>query len=77
MRGGLMLTGIVAAVAALVGVTLVAVTIEGQREPADAATDRPKPGPAHTASVSGLDEAVRELDLIRPALPFSTGAPRR
>ena len=69
MRGGLMLTGIVAAAAALVVVALFAVTIEGQRGPADAATDAPKPGPVHTASLSGVDEAVRELDLIRPAKP--------
>ena len=69
MRGGLMLTGIVAAAAALVVVALFAVTIDGQREPADAATDAPKPGPVHTASLSGVDEAVRELDLIRPAKP--------
>jgi peroxiredoxin len=69
MRGRLMLTGIVVAAAALVGVAIFGVTIEGQRERAAAATDGPNRGPVHTASVSGVDEAVRELDLIRPARP--------
>jgi peroxiredoxin len=71
MRGMLMLTGIVAAGAAVVGVALLAVLSEGQLEPASASTD-PGASAVPTASVaqaSALDQAARELDLIRPSKP--------
>lgn len=69
MRGRLMLTGALMAGAALIGVALFAVTTEGQREPASASTEATNRAPVYTASVSGVDEAVRELDLIRPSKP--------
>src|SRR5262245_56835851 len=55
MRGTLILTGMAAAGAALVVVALFA-----------ALTDGPSASVAHA---SGIDEAARELDLIRPARP--------
>ncbi len=69
MRGGLIVTGAVMASAALVGVALLFVMTEGQREPASASTEAANPAPVYTASVSGVDEAARELDLIRPSKP--------
>jgi peroxiredoxin len=74
MRGKLMLTGMVAAGAAVVGVALPAVLSEGELEPASASTAAAAPGtsPVRTASVaqaSTLDQAARELDLIRPSRP--------
>jgi peroxiredoxin len=64
-----MLTGALMAGAALIGVALFAVTTEGQREPAYASTEATNRAPVYTASVSGVDEAARELDLIRPSKP--------
>ena len=55
MRGTLMLTGTAVAGAALVVGALFAVLTEGPR--------------ASVAHASGIDEAARELDLIRPARP--------
>jgi len=55
MRGALILSGSAAAVAALVAVALFAALTEGPR--------------ANVAHASGIDEAARELDLIRPARP--------
>jgi len=55
MRGALILSGSAAAVAALVVVALFAALTEGPR--------------ANVAHASGIDEAARELDLIRPARP--------
>ena len=69
MRGKLMLTGAVAAGAVLVGVALFAVLSEGPRDPASAATETAAGSPVYTASLSGVDEAARELDLIRPSKP--------
>ncbi|PYN50644.1 MAG: alkyl hydroperoxide reductase [Candidatus Rokuibacteriota bacterium] len=69
MRGKLMLTAALMAGAALVGVALFAVMTAGQREPASAATEASSHSPVYTASVSGVDEAARELDLIRPSRP--------
>jgi peroxiredoxin len=75
MQGKLMLTGMVAAGVALVAVSLFAVLSEGPRDPASASTsegDDANGSPVRMASVaqaSGLDEAVRELDLIRPPRP--------
>jgi peroxiredoxin len=69
MRGKLMLTGAVAAGAVLVGVALFAVLSEGPRDPASAATEAAAGSPVYTASLSGVDEAARELDLIRPSKP--------
>jgi peroxiredoxin len=45
------------------------VTTEGQHEPASASTEATNRAPVYTASVSGVDEAARELDLIRPSKP--------
>jgi peroxiredoxin len=64
-----MLTGALMAGAALIGVVLFAVTTEGQREPAYASTEATNRASVYTASVSGVDEAARELDLIRPSKP--------
>jgi peroxiredoxin len=69
VRGKLMLTGALMAGAALIGVALFAVVTEGQREPASAATEASNRSPVYAASVSGVDEAARELDLIRPSRP--------
>ncbi|MGH7306645.1 MAG: TlpA disulfide reductase family protein [Candidatus Rokuibacteriota bacterium] len=73
MRGKLMLTGMVAAGAALVGVALFNMLTDGPRDPASASTAAdPSDSPVRTASVvqvSGLDQAARELDLIRPPRP--------
>jgi len=55
MRGALILSGSAATVAALVVVALFAALTEGPR--------------ANVAHASGIDEAARELDLIRPARP--------
>jgi len=55
MRRALILSGSAAAVAALVVVALFAALTEGPR--------------ANVAHASGIDEAARELDLIRPARP--------
>ena len=72
MRDTLMLTGMMAAGAVVVGVSLFAVLSEGPRDPAAASSA--ESAAAHhevlrTASVAGLDEAARELDLIRPPRP--------
>jgi len=64
-----MLTGALMAGVALIGVALFAVVTEGQREPASAATEASNRSPVFAASVSGVDEAARELDLIRPSRP--------
>jgi len=72
MRGKLMVTGMALAGAALVGVALLTVLTEGPRDPASASTDGPGDAPVQTASVAhaaGIDEAARELDLIRPPRP--------
>jgi len=73
MRGTLMLTGMVVAGAALVGVALFGMPTDGPREPAPAeATRQAGDSPVLTASVAhagGIDEAARELDLIRPPRP--------
>jgi peroxiredoxin len=72
MRGKLMLTGMMAAGAILVGLSLFAVLSEGPRDPASASTAQGEDAQAdlvRTASVGGLDEAARELDLIRPPKP--------
>jgi len=55
MRGTLILTGMAAAGAALVVVALFAALTDGPR--------------ASVAHASGIDDAARELDLIRPARP--------
>ena len=71
-RDRLMLTGIMVAGAILVAVSLITVLSEGPRDPVAASTadgEGPHAGPVRTASVSGLDEAARELDLIRPPRP--------
>src|SRR5207245_7742228 len=68
-RGKLMLEGALMASVALIGVALFAVVTEGQREPASAATEASNRSPVYAASVSGVDEAARELDLIRPSRP--------
>ena len=71
-RDRLMLTGMMVAGAILVAVSLITVLSEGPRDPVAASTaDRegPHPGPVRTASVNGLDDAARELDLIRPPRP--------
>ena len=75
MQGKLMLTGMVVAGVALAAVSLFAVLSEGPRDPASASTsegDDANGSPVRMASVaqaSGLDEAVRDLDLIRPPRP--------
>jgi peroxiredoxin len=72
MRDKLMLTGVMVAGAALVGVSLFAVLAEALRDPASASTAEGEGvhgDPLRTASVSGLDEAARDLDLIRPPRP--------
>jgi cytochrome c biogenesis protein CcmG, thiol:disulfide interchange protein DsbE len=73
MRGTLMLTGMVVAGAALVGVALFGLPTDGPREPAPAeATQQAGDSPVLTASVAhagGIDEAARELELIRPPRP--------
>ncbi len=72
MRGKMMLTGMTVAGAALVGISLFAVLSDGPRDPASASPREGQGahgGMVRTASVSGLDEAVRELDLIRPPRP--------
>jgi len=58
-----MLTGVMGAGAALIGVALFAVLTEGSREPASAVRT------VSVGHVSGVDEAARELDLIRPPRP--------
>ncbi len=55
------MTGVMVAGAALIGVTLFAVLPEGSRASAIRTVS--------VGHVSGVDEAVRELDLIRPARP--------
>ncbi len=72
MRDKLMLTGVMVAGAALVGISFFAQLADGPRDPASAATAESEGAPSdllRTASVSGLDEAVRDLDLIRPPRP--------
>ncbi|PYN87246.1 MAG: thiol-disulfide oxidoreductase [Candidatus Rokuibacteriota bacterium] len=72
MRATLMLTGMAVAGAALVAVALLTVLTDGPRDPASASTDGPGDTAVLTASVahaSGVDDAVRELDLIRPPRP--------
>ena len=72
MRDKLMLTGVMVAGAALVGISFFALLADGPRDPASAATAEGEGVPSdllRTASVSGLDEAVRDLDLIRPPRP--------
>jgi cytochrome c biogenesis protein CcmG, thiol:disulfide interchange protein DsbE len=73
MRGTLMLTGMVVAGAALIGVALFGMPTDGPREPAPAeATQQAGDSPVLAASVAhagGIDEAARELDLIRPPRP--------
>ena len=67
MRATLIAAGMAVAGAALVAVSLIAVLT---REPASAAT--PGEAPVLTASVAhagSIDDAARELDLIRPARP--------
>jgi peroxiredoxin len=67
-----MLTGMMVAGAILVAVSLITVLSEGPRDPVAASTadgEGPHAGPVRTASVSGLDEAARDLDLIRPPRP--------
>ena len=72
---GMRLTAMVVAGAALVGVAVLAGLTEGPREPAAASTEEAAStgnSPTLTASVAhagGIDEAARELDLIRPAKP--------
>ena len=71
-RDRLMLTGMMVAGAILVAVSLITVLSEGPRDPVAASTadgEGPHAGPVRTASVSGLDEAARDLDLIRPPRP--------
>ena len=71
-RDRLMLTGIMVAGAILVAVSLITVLSEGPRDPVAASTadgEGPHAGPVRTASVSGLVEAARDLDLIRPPRP--------
>jgi thiol-disulfide isomerase/thioredoxin len=65
MRDKLMLTGMMVAGAALVGISLFALLAEGPRAEGEGAHS----DLLRTASVSGLDEAVRDLDLIRPPRP--------
>jgi peroxiredoxin len=65
MRDKLMLTGMMVAGAALVGISLFALLAEGPRAEGEGAHG----DLLRTASVSGLDEAVRDLDLIRPPRP--------
>jgi peroxiredoxin len=72
MHAKLILTGLAVAGAALVGVALFAVLTEGPRDPASASTDGQREAAVLTASVAhagGIDDAARELDLIRPARP--------
>jgi peroxiredoxin len=72
MRDKLMLTGMMVAGAALVGISLFAVLAEAPRGPASASTAEGTDAHGNavqTASVSGLDEAARDLDLIRPPRP--------
>jgi peroxiredoxin len=75
MQGKLMLTGVMVAGTALIGIALFAVLTEGSHEPASTATARAEESngsAVRTVSVghvSGVDEAVRELDLIRPPRP--------
>ena len=71
-RDRLVLTGMMVAGAILVAVSLITVLSEGPRDPVAASTadgEGPHAGPVRTASVSGLDEAARDLDLIRPPRP--------
>ena len=71
-RDRLMLTGMMVAGAILVAVSLITVLSEGPRDPVAASTadgEGPHAGPVRTARVSGLDEAARVLDLIRPPRP--------
>ena len=58
MRGMLMLTGIVAAGAAVVGVALLAVLSEGQLEPASASTD-PGASPVRTRASLRRARSIR------------------
>src|SRR2546428_13005478 len=80
MRSKLMLTAVVVIAAAVAGVGIFAILSSGSREPAAASTDGGSSSSpvvadsATTRSASvgqgrGLDEAERELDLIRPARP--------
>ena len=80
MRSKLMLTAVVVIAAAVAGVGIFAILSSGSREPAAASTDggsSSSPVVADSATTrsasvgqgSGLDEAVRELDLIRPSRP--------
>ena len=75
MHGKLILTGVMAAGAAFVGVALFALTTDGPRHPASASTTAeayPRGSAVQVASVahaSAVDEAARQLDLIRPSRP--------
>ena len=71
-RDRLVLAGMIVAGAVLVAVSLITMLTEGSRDPVAASTaddEGTHPGPVRTASVNGLDEAARELDLIRPPRP--------
>ena len=71
-RDRLVLTGMLVVGAVLVAVSLIGVLSEGSRDPVSASTaggEGAHGGPVRTASVNGLDEAARELDLIRPPRP--------
>jgi len=71
-RDRLVLTGMIVAGAVLVAVSLITVVTEGPRDPVAASTaddESAHQGPVRTASVNGLDEAARQLDLIRPPRP--------
>jgi len=82
VRGDLTLTVIVTAAAAVIGVGLFATLRPAPHAPAVASTERDAPSRPEGASPAGattievratqrlvLDEAVRELDLIRPSRP--------
>jgi peroxiredoxin len=72
VRAKLIAAGTAVAGAALVGVALVTLLTGGPRDPAAASIDGPAEAPVLTASVAhagGIDDAVRELDLIRPPRP--------
>src|SRR4030095_12402300 len=57
-----------------VGAALLPFWSEGPRDPASAATEAAASSLVYTASLSGVDEAARELDLIRPPTPQQASA---
>lgn len=70
MRGTVMAAGMAVVGAVLVAIALITVMTDGLREPALASTEGESPAlSASFAHAGSIDDAARELDLIRPPRP--------